>query len=179
MGMFRMKWQIHFLAISILGSSLFSLSLYGIGLHIINKTGQPVVVRMSTWATEYWMTLPSRQSQFISNFPMNMTVYSAQGYCSQFNNIFMNPTIFDTLYIGGGPQCLVLWYTGNTRQQSPRLVGPVPIEPNICKRNCWNPTTGWLAPQNTSGILTGTLAPSTTNIVGVGTAMAEPNPMMT
>lgn len=156
--------------------------LQGIGLHIANQTPHTLRMRMSTEHREYIADLIPRQSYFFSHFPYNMTIYHPQGTCSQFYNIGMNPSVFDTLLIrtqNNNPGCAVLGFTGKTRQMTPRTVGPVPFDPNYCRRNCWNPTTGTMGPHKTTGVLTGPMASRSATILGSGTDNVEPNPAVT
>ncbi len=158
-----------------------SRQLNGQGLHIINQAPHNVRIQMSTPVQEYVGDLTRRNAYFFSNHPQNMTVYSPNGTCSKFYGIYMNP-IFDTLLIrgrNGSPGCVVLGFTGKTRQATPRTIGPVPFEPNYCKARCWNPTSGAIAPQRSNGVITGPMGPLPTTILNAGTDDVEPNPVRT
>ena len=147
------------------------------GLHITNQTNQPLRIRMSTLHRNYASPLAVGQSYFFSHHPINMVVYSPRGTCSQFNDIAMNPTIFSNLIIrtkNNNPDCVVLGYTGRTRQVTSRIIPPVVFDPNYCKRGCWNPLRGTIAAENTMGVRTG-LYPALPSVYGAGTYTSEPD----
>ncbi len=157
------------------------ISLQGQGLHIVNQTNAPVRTRMSTIEREYAQDLSPGQSYFQSYFPTNLTLYSPQGTCSRFYNIGMNPSVFTHLLIRNQRNtrgCFVIGYAGRTRQRSSRPVPAIQFDPNTCSANCWNPTTGSINVERTSGVVTG-LYTQPSIITNAGTDLSFPNPSAT
>jgi hypothetical protein len=155
-----MKLKYYLLALSIaLGYVLYNRAqVIGRGLHIVNQTNQRLLIRFNSTSREYSSFLDPSQSYFFSEPPLNLTVYSPGGSCSHFYDIGMNTSIFDTLLIRAqrsNAACVVIGYTGRTRQVAPRAIPPIAVDPTTCKGGCWNPTTGAIAPELTTGVVTG------------------------
>jgi hypothetical protein len=151
----EMYYKNYLLAMLILVTSSLAFST---GLHIVNQTNQVVRIKMAAAYREYYGDISPGQSLFFSETPYNLTVYSPSGACSQFFDIFMNTNVFDTLAIrpqANNLDCYVIGYTGKTRQVNPRLLPFVAFDPTICRRACWNPSTGWIAPELGNRRLTG------------------------
>lgn len=154
---------------------------HSMGLHMVNQTGQALRMRMSTIDREYAADLTPGAAYYFSNYPLNMTVYGPHGYCSQFYGIGMNPSVFTHLLIRNQKNstgCHVLGFTGMSRQRTPRTIPAVAFDPNYCRRDCWNSTTGMTTIGRTNGIKGGLYA-TPTNIIGVGTDRTEPAPYAT
>ncbi len=138
----------------------------GTGTHIVNQTNQPLRVQNISVSHVNTTDMIPGASYFFSETPLHMTVYGPNGICSQFHGIEMNGSIFNYVLIRAqskNPGCYILGFTGKTRQTTPHTVLPVAIEPDFCKRGCWNPTSGWIAPDLATKAATNYISPQGIN----------------
>jgi hypothetical protein len=140
------KILIFLLAIMQSSNMLFSVGM--VGTHIVNQTNQPIRAEVVTPDLWLWTDIISNGSYFYSQAPQHLNLYGPNGFCSQFRGIAMNGSIFNYVLVRAqtkNPGCYILGFTGKTRTSTPATVRPVAIEPDSCKRGCWNPSNGWIA----------------------------------